>query len=40
MPDLFMVGLNNCIKLDNFPFAAVISFCGRVSEIQRLTVKH
>jgi len=37
MPDLSMVGLNDCIKLDNLPLAAVVFVANRVDEIQRLT---
>jgi len=37
MPDLSMVRLNDCIKLDNLPLAAVVFVANRVDEIQRLT---
>ena len=41
MPDLSMIGINDSIKLDNLSLAAVVSFCGKQSEIQRLTeIKH
>ena len=32
MPDLSMVGFNDCIKQDNLPLAAVISLCGKQGE--------
>ena len=38
----YLIGLNDCVKLDNLPLAAMVNFvANRVDEIQRLTeIKH
>jgi len=39
---IYLIGLNDCVKLDNLPLAVVVNFvANRVDEIQRLTeIKH